>query len=126
VKSLQTRDWLLALWVLEALSFLVARARRWGPQPTTTGELLLHLAASGGETVIVFLLLRPQRSPLAGNLAAAALVCLLTLLWSARATPSGSGAGVAHVIWLMLVLVLLSGRLGWAIVKRILCRPREP
>ncbi len=120
-----SRHWTLPYWLAAAALFVLAWSRQWGPEPSTAATLLLHLAASAGEMLVVQLLLGHPRPILAKQLAAVLLATLATAFWAARATPSGPGIAVVHVIWLMLLVVLLAGRLGWTLFIRILHRPRR-
>ena len=123
MKRPKTHHVMTALWGIAALSLLTAYGIQWGPRPTANAELILHLTASSVEMLAVVLLLRARQHALAANLLALVGACVITIFWAARATPSG--AGVVHVIWLMLVLVVLAGRLGWDLFVRVLDRPRQ-
>ena len=125
MKRFQTHHWMAILWAAGGLTFLTVYRTHWGPQISTGRDLTLHLAASAGEILAVTLLLGLRQMSLAGNLLALLLVCLATVAWGLRATPTGTGVAVAHLAWLMLLLVVLAGRLGWHLFRRILERPRR-
>ncbi len=73
-----SRHWTLPYWLAAAALFVLVWSRQWGPEPSTAATLLLHLAASAGEMLVVQLLLGHPRPILAKQLAAVLLATLAT------------------------------------------------
>ena len=117
--------WTLPYWLAGAALFVLVWLRQWGPEASTAATLVAHLAASAVEMLVVQLLLGRAHPTLAKQLTAVLLVTLTMAFWATQATPSGPGVAVVHVIWLMLLVVILAGRLGWTLFIRILRRPRR-
>jgi hypothetical protein len=119
------RFWAAAYWALGSVAFAAIWRTGWGPQATKSPELLLNLFSSALEIGMVAWLLRGTKFPLAGKLTALVLSGLATGFWANRASPSGPGVEVAHVLWLMLLVVVLAGMLGWDLFTRVLHRDRS-
>ena len=116
--------WTLPYWLGAVALFVLVWIKQWGPEPSGLGALTLHTSTSGVEMLLIQLLLGGQRHPLAMGLIAVLLATVATGFWALKATPTGPGVTVAHVVWLMLLVVVLAGRLGWALFGRILTRRR--
>ena len=114
--------WTLVYWLAAVALFVVVWIKQWGPEPSGLGTLTLHTSTSGIEMALILLLLGSERRPLAMGLIAVLLAAVATAFWALQATPTGPGVAVAHVAWLMLLVVVLAGRLGWALFGRVLSR----